>query len=78
MFLSLTKKNLIKEVGIRFCFYESDIKSSLVAQQVKDLALSLLLHRFNLWPRNFHMLQVRQKTKLKKKKKKRHRHPVNN
>lgn len=36
--------------------------SFLVAQQVKDMALSaqqlglLLLHRFNPWPRNLHML----------------------
>ena len=38
--------------------------SSLVAQQVKDLALSLLWLRFNLWPRNFH----RQRQEKKKKK----------
>ena len=25
---------------------------------VKNLALSLLWHEFNPWPRNFHMLQV--------------------
>ena len=24
-------------------------------QQVKDSVLSLLWHRFNLWPRNFHV-----------------------
>ena len=28
-------------------------RSSLVAQQVKDLAVSLLWHRFTLWPGNF-------------------------
>ena len=32
--------------------------SSLVAQWVKDSALSLLWCRFNPWPGNFHMLQV--------------------
>ena len=42
---------------------------SLVAQQVKDLVLppqqfwSLLLHGFNPWPRNFHMLRGQPETK---------------
>ena len=26
-----------------------------MVQKVKDLALSLLWHRFDLWPRNFHV-----------------------
>ena len=34
---------------------------------VKDLGLSLLWHRFDLGPRNFHMLQVQTKKKKKKK-----------
>ena len=33
-----------------------------MAQQVKDLALSLLQHRFIPWPGNFHMPWVRPKT----------------
>ena len=37
------------------------IWSSLVVQRVKDLALSLLWHRFNSWPRNFCMPRVRPK-----------------
>ena len=51
-------------------------QSSLVAQWVKDPALSLqrlkplLWHRFNSWPRKFHMLKIRQGKKKKKKKKK--------
>ena len=32
--------------------------SSLLAHQVKDLALSLLWHGFDPWPGNFHMLWV--------------------
>ena len=39
--------------------------SSLVAQRVKDLVLSLLLHRFNPWLRNFSMLQPKKKSCLK-------------
>ena len=44
-------------------------RSSLRAQQAKDPALSLLWlwlqlgHRFDPWPRNFHMPQVQQKKK---------------
>ena len=46
---------------------EMDLWSSRVAQWVKDLALSLLWlgsllwYMFNLWPRNFCMLQERPK-----------------
>ena len=36
-----------------------------MAQQVKDLALSLLGYGFNPWPGNFHMLQAWPKTKIK-------------
>ena len=49
-------------------------RSSLVAQWVKDLALSLLWlesllwRRFWSWPRNFHMLRAQPKKKKKKKK----------
>ena len=49
-------------------------QNSLVAQQIKDLALSLqrlgslLWHRVDPWPRNFHMPQVQQnKAKQKNK-----------
>ena len=44
------------------CIKNSDFQSSPLAQQVKDLALSLqqlrllLWHRFNPWSRNFCML----------------------
>ena len=47
-------------------------RSSLVTQQVKDLALSLLWFwllprlRFSPWLRNFHMLKVQPKRKKKK------------
>ena len=47
---------------------ESDLQSSLV-QRVKDLALSLqwfgslLWHRFNPWPQNFHKLHMWPKKK---------------
>ena len=44
-------------------------RSSLVAQQVKDSALSLLWGGFEPWPWNFHMSQVWPKKKKKKKKK---------
>ena len=48
--------------------------SSLVAQQVKDSALSLLWlrllqwHRFDPWPQNFHVPWARPRGKKKKKK----------
>ena len=45
-----------------------DEGSSLVAQQVKDPALSLLWHRFDPWPGNFRMLWAWPKKKKKKKK----------
>ena len=57
---------------------EEEVKSqgnSLVAKWVKELALSLLgfrsllWHRFNPWPRNFHMPQVQPKNKKLKRKK---------
>ena len=38
-------------------------RRSLLAQQVKDPALSLQWLRFNPWPRNFHMLWCSQKKK---------------
>ena len=43
--------------------------SSLVAQQVKDLALSLIWHGFDPWLGNLRMLQMWPKNKLIKKKK---------
>ena len=42
---------------------ESIYRSSLVAQKVKDLALSLLWHGFNPGPRNFHVLWEQPKIK---------------
>ena len=48
-----------------------------MAQQVKDLTLSLqqlgslLWNEFDPWPRNFHMLQERPKKKKKERKKER-------
>ena len=36
-----------------------------MAQRVKDLALSLLWHGFDSWPRKFHMLEVRPKKERK-------------
>lgn len=41
--------------------------NSLVEQSVKDLALPLLRHRFNLWPGNFHKPQVQPQQKLQQK-----------
>ena len=54
---------------------KNHVVRSSVAQQVKDLALSLpwfrllLWHRFDPWPGNFHMLWLQPKKKKKKKKK---------
>ena len=48
-----------------------NVESSLVAQQLKDLVLSLqqlrslLWHSFNTWPGNFHMPQEQPKTQAK-------------
>ena len=41
-----------------------------MAQGIKDLALLLLWHGFNLWPGNFHMPWVWPKKKKKERKKK--------
>ena len=46
--------------------------NSMVAQQVKDLALSLLWLRFDPWPGNIHMLWAQPKKKKRKKDKKLH------
>ena len=60
----------IKEI---FDFQKQAALSSLVVQQVKDPALSLMQlwslqwHRFYLWPRNFHMPQAQPEKKKKKK-----------
>jgi len=54
---------------------KNEDQSSLVAQQVEDLALSLqqlgslLWHMFDSWPRNFHMPWHSQKKKKKRKQK---------
>lgn len=37
----------------------------MVAQQVKDLGLSLLWYRFIPWPENFHKLQLPKRKKKK-------------
>ena len=50
--LSGKKKNLQLEKASKI------VLSSLVVQRVKDLALSLQWPGYNLWPRNFHLLQV--------------------
>ena len=42
------------------------LKSSLVVQQVKDLALSVLWCRFSHWPGNFHMPWVIERRKERK------------
>jgi len=55
------------------------LKSSLVAQSIKDPVLSLkclgslLWHKFYPWPRNFHVLW--RQPKKRKKKKKNHQNP---
>ena len=54
-------------------------RSSFVVQWVKDLALSLqqlwslLWHKFDPWPKNFHMPQVQAKTKQNKTRKRKKR-----
>lgn len=56
--------------GFGTLWLESEIeqtRNSLMAQQVKDLAFSLLWNGFNLWPGNFHMLWAWPKEKKKKK-----------
>jgi len=40
-------------------------RHSLVAHQVKDLALSLMWLRFDPWPGKFHKLRVQPKNKMK-------------
>ena len=55
---------------------EMDNRNSFLVQWVKDLVLSmqqlglLLWHKFDPWPRNFHMPQVWPKKKKKKERKK--------
>ena len=44
-------------------FLKNIFWSSLVAEQVKDLTLSLLWHGFDLWPQNFSMPQAQTKNK---------------
>ena len=44
------------------------LKNLLVSQQVEDPELSLMWHRFSLWPNDFHMLQAGPKNKLNKSK----------
>jgi len=64
-------KIIIKQMKIRRKEWKRG--SSLAAQQVKDLALSLLWlrsllwHRLNPWPRNFRMPQAQLKGKKKRK-----------
>ena len=43
------------------CYLKNNKRSSLVAEQVKDLVWSLLWRGFNPWPRNFHMLWAQPK-----------------
>ena len=49
----------LAEEGKKKCIYQS----SLVAQWVKDQALSLLWNRFDPWPRNFRVHGCGHKTK---------------
>ena len=55
---------------VRPSFKEISHRRSLVAQQVKDLVLSLLRlvsllwHRFDPWPENFHITWVQSKRNL--------------
>ena len=44
---------------------KNEYRSSLVAQFIKDLVLSLLSYEFDPRPRNFHVLWVWQKKKKK-------------
>ena len=53
-------EEMCTQVTVRKCS-----RSSLVVQQVKDLALSLLWCRFSPWDGNFHMLQAWSKSKKK-------------
>ena len=59
------QKNLEHSQG-RLCFEMVDFRSSLVASQVKDPALSLMWCGFHPWPRNFCM-QCREAKKNKNK-----------
>ena len=54
-----TEKLLVKK--------KSTSRSFLVAQRVKDSALSLQWPKFNPWPKNFHMIQMRPKKQNKTK-----------
>ena len=64
--------NLYNVIYVTHYNKKMSIGSSLVAQQVKDLALSLQRlgslpwHGFSPWPRNFHMAQEQPKQKYTK------------
>ena len=60
LFFLVTEEDL--EIADMLFFTKYHLKSSLVAQQVKDLTLSLRC-RFDPWSRNFHMLQMQPKRK---------------
>ena len=66
---SLSHLTLPKTVGNiqSICVYENAGVSSLVASQVKDLALSLLWLGFSPWPGSVYLLWVRLKKRGKKK-----------
>ena len=49
--------------GRKNCEHRYYLLNSLAAHQVKDLTLSLLHRRLDLWPENFHMPQVQPKRK---------------
>lgn len=53
--ISICKKSL--NALLKIC----DFRSSLVVQLVKNQGLSLLLHRLDLWPGNFHILHMQPK-----------------
>ena len=63
----MLERSSLGETNLRTCKQEQISlwwRSSLVAQQIKDLAWSLLWLRFAPWPRNFHMPQVWPKKKF--------------
>ena len=70
LFFILNKKYIFTRVEFKLdSFFLSTFKrccslSSLVAQQVKYLALSLLWRGFDSWSRNFHMSQVQPKKEI--------------
>ena len=57
-----------KQIKGEYSFLKIKVWSSLVAQQVKDLALSPLWHGFDPWPWNFCMPQAQPEKRKEKRK----------